>query len=187
MSGPTGRLEAIWVKRAHRGPMDAAAEAQLRAGRGLVGGADRSRFRQVTLLERETWEALMRETGGDAPAIARRANLLLSGVVLARTRGRVLRIGAVRVRIGGETRPCERMDEVHAGLQAAMRRTPWSGGAYAQVLDDGAIAVGDAVAWADDATEAAPATADAAASRCPRDAQGLAAAPASRSTIFCCS
>jgi len=33
------------------------------------------------------------------------------------------------------------------GLQAAMRRTPWSGGAHAQVLDDGELAVGDAVCW----------------------------------------
>lgn len=142
-----GRLEAIWVKRAHRGPMDPTDRAEARAGRGLVGGADRSRFRQVTLLEREAWERLMAETGGDAPPAARRANLLVSGVALVGTRGRVLRVGALRLRIGGELRPCERMDEAVPGLQAAMRRTPWSGGAYAQVLEDGALAVGDAVAW----------------------------------------
>ena len=149
-----GRLEALWVKRAHRGPMDPVSQVELRAGRGLVGSADRSRFRQVTLLEREAWEALMRETSGSADPRARRANVLLSGITLLRTRGRVLRIGAVRVRIGGETRPCERMDEVHAGLQEAMRRTPWSGGAYAQVLDDGIVHVGDAVAW-EEATDPA--------------------------------
>jgi MOSC domain-containing protein YiiM len=142
-----GRLAAIWVKRAHRGPMDAAPQAEVRAGRGLVGGADRSRFRQVTLLEEEMWAALMRETGGSAPPVARRANLLLRGVALAGTRGRILRVGAVRLRIGGETKPCERMDEAVPGLQAAMRRLPWSGGAYAQVLDDGTLHVGDVAAW----------------------------------------
>jgi MOSC domain-containing protein YiiM len=144
---PPGRLEAIWTKRAHRGPMDPADRADARAGRGLAGSVDRSRFRQVTLLEREAWERLMAETGGAAPPAARRANLLVSGIALAGTRGRVLRVGAVRLRIGGETRPCERMDEAVPGLQAAMRRTPWSGGAYAQVLDDGVLAVGDPVAW----------------------------------------
>ncbi len=146
-SDASGTLVAIWVKRAHRGPMDAAQTAAVMGGRGLVGGADRSRFRQVTLLEQEMWEALMRETGGAAPPVARRANLLVRGVALAGTRGRILRVGAVRLRIGGETRPCERMDEAVPGLQAAMRRLPWSGGAYAQVLDDGTLHVGDRVEW----------------------------------------
>lgn len=141
-----GQLEAIWIKRAHRGPMDPVREARLVAGQGVAGSVDRSRRRQVTILSREAWEACMAELETELDPSTRRANLLVTGVDLEGSRNRVLRIGDSRLLIGGEVTPCERMEEAYAGLQATMR-PHWRGGAFAQVLADGEIHVGDAVHW----------------------------------------
>ena len=142
----TGRLDAIWLKRAHRGKMDPVPEATAVQGKGLVGDVNRSRRRQVTIIERAAWAHMMFELGADASPVGRRANLLVSGVPLHQTRGRILRVGAVRFAIGGETTPCERMEEYLPGLRAVMRAS-WRGGVFAQVLDDGIISVGDAAAF----------------------------------------
>jgi len=139
-------LTAIFIKRAKRGRMDPHLAAVLEPGRGLVGNADRGGRRQVTLLSDERWAELMREVGATLGPEARRANLLISGIDLENTRGRLLHVGGCVLRIGGETRPCEQMERAAAGLHKAMRER-WGGGAFAEVLDGGTIAVGDAVSW----------------------------------------
>lgn len=141
-----GRLEAIWIKRAHGGVMDRVHAARLEEGRGLAGNANRGGRRQVTLLSRERWTAIITALGADLNPATRRANLLVSGVDLERSRGRILHIGRTRLRINGETRPCRQMEETHPGLQAAMSPL-WGGGAFAEVLQAGEIRIGDPVSW----------------------------------------
>lgn len=141
-----GRLEAIWIKRARLGPMDPVDRATLVAERGLAGNANQGGWRQVTIIARETWDRLMDELGASVDPSARRANLMVSGLDLKESRERVLRVGDCHIRIRGETRPCQRMDEALPGLQDAMR-TPWGGGAFGIVLVDGEIRVGDEAVW----------------------------------------
>jgi MOSC domain-containing protein YiiM len=138
-----GRLDRIWVKWAHHGPMDTAESADLTEA-GLVGNADTARRRQVTVISAERWRQAEATLGVDLDPELRRANLLVSGVDLADTRGRVLTIGDVQLTIGRECKPCRLMDDQHPGLQDALQ-ADWGGGAYATVLAPGTIHVGDEV------------------------------------------
>jgi MOSC domain-containing protein YiiM len=140
------RLHQIWIKRVHRGKMDGAERAMLVAGRGIEGNANQGGTRQVTLMELERWTELMNQSGAELDTSARRANLVVDGLELFDTRGRTLRIGATRLIIRGETRPCERMDEALPGLQSAMG-VRWGGGVFAEVVEGGEISVGDDVRW----------------------------------------
>ena len=125
--------------------MDAVGAATL-DHKGLAGNANRGGRRQVTIISRERWEELMRDLGADLPPETRRANLMVSGIDLQDSRGRILRVGATRLLINGETRPCEQMEAAHAGLPPLMRAR-WGGGAFAAVIEAGDIRVGDAVEW----------------------------------------
>lgn len=149
----SGRVEALWTKRARRGPMDPARELHLVRGTGIKSNADWGGRRQVTIIEKERWDAMMAALGdpGVDPG-ARRANVMISGCDLGDSRHHVLRLGDVRIQIVGETRPCERMDEALPGLRRAMA-SPWNGGAYGIILDDGVIRLGDPVSLHDPTVE----------------------------------
>jgi MOSC domain-containing protein YiiM len=144
-----GRVERIWIKRAKGGPMDAVPRARALAGRGLVGNADQGGRRQVTIIEQDAWDRLRAEVDARIEPVMRRANVLVSGITLRETRGRVLQLGHLRVRVLGETRPCEQMDAAVPGLRRALE-PEWRGGVFGEVLDEGDLSVGDLARWAED-------------------------------------
>ena len=115
--------------------MDPASQARLVAGRGIVGNADQGGW-QVTVISATGWTSVTSPLGVTPDPIVRRANFLVSDLDLVNSRNKVLQVGAVRIRILGETRPCEQMERAKPGLRDAMS-VPWGGGAYGEVLDDG--------------------------------------------------
>jgi len=145
-----GELKAIWLKRAKGGPMDPVSEATLVANKGLLGNANQGGKRQVTIINRDVWQDRIDLLGVEADPARRRANLMVSGDIdLTDSRGKVLQIGSSRIRIYGETKPCEQMEAVAPGLRE-MLYDNWGGGAFGEVLADGQISVGDPVVWAED-------------------------------------
>lgn len=130
--------------------MDIADEAVFELGLGIRGNADRGGKRQITIITREAWGRVCQHLGADIPPEARRANLLLSGISLTESRGKILTIGSCRLKIEGETRPCYRMDEAYPGLQDALKYD-WAGGVYCTIVDGGNVQSGDIVSISSEA------------------------------------
>lgn len=138
----TGEIVDIWIKRAHGGVMDPVQTAEAIAGRGLIGNADQGRRRQITIIDEAAWREAAAETGHDVDPSKRRANVMLRGLPLADSRGKLLRLGECLVRILGETRPCEQMEEAQAGLRKALSPN-WRAGDFGEIVEGGAIRIGD--------------------------------------------
>lgn len=141
-----GEVVTIWLKRFKGGPMDPVLFAEAVEGRGLAGNANQGGRRQITLIDQDRWKDACAEVGVDVDPSARRANVMLRGIDLEKSRGRTLRIGPARVRIYNETRPCHLMDEMQPGLRKALD-PHWRGGAFGEIVEGGVIRVGDEVEW----------------------------------------
>jgi len=133
--------------------MDSVVESVAVENRGLLNNADQGGKRQVTVISKEDFEAVAAELGMAVDPSLRRANLMVGGLDLVQSRGRILRIGDLRLEIYGETRPCERMDEALPGLRRALEPA-WRGGVYGVVLNDASIRVGDQAFWEESADSA---------------------------------
>jgi len=144
----SGRVVWIGLRPARRRAPVVVSEAQVLAGRGLVGDraeARPSRVRQVTLIDAAAISAGALQLGLATidPALLRR-NLVVEGVDFAAARGQRLRLGEVLLAISGPCDPCARMDEaLGEGAFEALRDR---GGLTATVLEGGIVRIGSPVA-----------------------------------------
>lgn len=126
--------------------MEALSAAVLSRSAGVEGDArGKPGKRQITILDQAAWEMARQELGRpDLSWLLRRANLLVSGLDLRASTGRLLRIGPALLEITGETDPCVKIDRPTPGLMQAL--TPeWRGGVTARVREGGRIEAGMAV------------------------------------------
>lgn len=142
---PTGRLLGIAIHTERKGEMHSLSSARITCERGVDDDfRGKPGRRQVTVITREAWDLVRRELAEDLPWTARRANLLVEGTTLAHRIGYDLHVGDAILTITGETRPCERMNEIHPGLLPALQ-PDWRAGVTCRVRRAGAIHVGAAV------------------------------------------
>ena len=148
-----GRVEAIWTKRVHGGPMDPHESVRAVEDYGLEDCAGGGRtWRQVTVIEKEVFDRIKQEFP-DSDPVMRRANVMVSGVRLEGCVDRILQLGELRLHMRGETRPCQLMDDQCPGLKDALDPN-WGAGAFGKVLNDAEIHVGDEVRWTESAAAA---------------------------------
>ena len=152
-----GSVEAIMVAPHAEGVMVTVQSAVARAGRGLEG--DRyfdhrgtfsnahGRGHDLTLIEAEALDALRLPQGQLAPEEARR-NLVTRGIDLNALVGTRFRIGDVECFGQRLCEPCAHLERLtaQAGKPGTLRALIHKGGLRADVLTDGEIHVGSAIA-----------------------------------------
>jgi MOSC domain-containing protein YiiM len=140
-----GKLLGIAIKEAKRSPMILKEEAIVTTEKGIEGDyRGKPGNRQVTVVSQESWDNVCKDLNQSLPWIARRANLLVDGIILEKSTGSFLHIGKLVLKITGETEPCHRMDEFFQGLQEVLK-PEWRGGVICKVVNSGNIKIDDTV------------------------------------------
>ena len=141
------KLLGIAIRRRSRGEMLEISQAMVSKDFGIENDFRGSPGkRQVTVLSLEAWTDACAELS-DTNHLAwttRRANLLISGLNLEDSYGKLLCIGSVELEVTGETDPCSRMEEAHEGLQTSLLPS-WRGGVTCRVHSNGKILIGNCV------------------------------------------
>lgn len=143
-----GELLQIYLRPEKHSEMKSVDYAQAIEGLGLSGDhfCKKNGKRQVTILAKEAWDDVCEELGDTPDPKLRRSNLLVRGLDLKGSTGRILKIGYVLILIEGETTPCRLMDDTKEGLKKALT-SEWRGGVYGSVISGGPINKADRAVW----------------------------------------
>jgi MOSC domain-containing protein YiiM len=138
-----GRVTWIGARSARREPLQILKRAEVHL-HGLQGDHAKAGKRAVTLIQAEHLPVIA-QLAGLATVVPEqlRRNLVIEGINLAALRKAKLQIGDVVLQISGPCPPCSRMEEVlgHGGYNAMRGHGGW----YAEVVQPGSLALGDAV------------------------------------------
>jgi len=141
-----GQVLAIATREKTKAPMETTNSAAVTFLQG-VGNDSRGKkqnHRQITIITSEGWKEACEELNAEIAWTTRRANILVEGIDLRETTGKVLQIGSFKVEVTGELVPCNRMDEQFDGLTKALS-TNWRGGVTCKLISEGSIAENDSI------------------------------------------
>ena len=141
-----GKVIGITTRIEERAPMVVYASAKVSFNHGV--GDDyrglKQNDRQVTVMSEESWNSVCTSFGRKFHWTTRRANILISGIDLENSTGKLLKIGDFFLEITGELKPGNRMDEEINGLKNALSPN-WRGGVTCKILKEGIVNEGDEV------------------------------------------
>ena len=145
-----GRVEGIYLARESAGPTFPVDSVRAIAGRGLEGdrkfdaGRRKGKTgRDLTVIEAEAIEGLESDTGIRLEPGEARRQVVTRGISLNDLVGKRFRVGEVEC-LGAELdEPCTHLESLTQ--PGVLKGLVHRGGLYAEVLNDGTIAVGDAV------------------------------------------
>ena len=137
-----GRVEWIGLRPARRAPVVSVQDGEVRED-GFVGDHGRPGKRAVTLIQAEHLPVIAALARVEVTPQILRRNVVVSRINLAALRKERVRVGGAVLQVEGPCPPCSRMEEyLGPGGYNAVRL---HGGWYCSVVEEGRVAVGDAV------------------------------------------
>ena len=153
-ASPTPSVHALFIGPTPQQPLHAVQQVVAVAGHGLEGDRKYRREdrplkedgpdREITLIEAEAIEAVHRDYDVELSPIETRRNVVTLGIALNHLVGKRFRVGAVVLRGIRLCEPCGHLESLtRPGVRAALVHR---GGLRAQIIDGGAIRIGDPIA-----------------------------------------